>query len=583
MSQFTNSFDQFGIDVKHNAYGNVKTLCPKCSATRKPVHRKEKCLSVNTTEGIWNCHNCGWNGTLKRKPKKQYKLPPPLPVKLNLDEKANRWFNGRGINNYTLQLFKVSTEIVFMPQAEKEVKAIRFPYFRVAENGEDVLVNNKYRDAQKNFRMESGSELIFFNLPSLKGKKIAMITEGEIDCMTAVECGWKEGIVSVPNGASKGNLNLEYLDNCWEDFEEIEMIFLATDGDEPGIALRNELARRLGKHRCVYITYPEETKDLNEVLVKYGKDIVMNTISLPHTFPIDNILTLTEVEDDVDDLFKNGVDKGVDIGIPEIDRLLRSRKGEFTLNTGIPGSGKSTFEDFVSVLLAARHGWKTAFFSPEKQPVKLHIAKLCSVLMGKGFFTTDPFFRLKDEEFRIAKDFVREYFFFYDVSKMERTVEAIIAKAIELVKMHGINKLVIDPYNYLEGFDGTGNKTDFVNELCNQLLIFAKNYDVNVVIVVHPTKMKKDTGSKKYDAPTLYDASDSAHWRNRIDNGYVIHRDYEDNSVQFICGKVRWDFVGEVGDTLLRYDKISGMYAPIDGDFVVPIKYYLERITKEAA
>ena len=44
----------------------------------------------------------------------------------------------------------------------------------------------------------------------------------------------------------------------------------ATDGDEPGWRLAQELARRLGRARCAFVTYPQGCKDLNEALEKYG-------------------------------------------------------------------------------------------------------------------------------------------------------------------------------------------------------------------------------------------------------------------------------------------------------------------------
>ena len=52
--------------------GQVKVTCPQCSHTRKPQNKKEPCLSVNIDEGIYNCHNCGWQGSVSAK---KYELP----------------------------------------------------------------------------------------------------------------------------------------------------------------------------------------------------------------------------------------------------------------------------------------------------------------------------------------------------------------------------------------------------------------------------------------------------------------------------------------------------------------------------
>ena len=56
------SFLDYGIELKKSS-GQVKTKCPKCSHDRKK--KSDPCLSVNIDEGIWNCHNCGWHGSIK--------------------------------------------------------------------------------------------------------------------------------------------------------------------------------------------------------------------------------------------------------------------------------------------------------------------------------------------------------------------------------------------------------------------------------------------------------------------------------------------------------------------------------------
>src|SRR2546423_15648368 len=55
---------QQGIRPKRYTSGDQKTLCPKCSHTRKD--RKDPCLSL-TIDGegaVWNCHNCSWAGSI---------------------------------------------------------------------------------------------------------------------------------------------------------------------------------------------------------------------------------------------------------------------------------------------------------------------------------------------------------------------------------------------------------------------------------------------------------------------------------------------------------------------------------------
>jgi hypothetical protein len=61
--QIMNSFLDIGINIDESKSGNQKTICPICSANRK--NSTDPCLSVNAVEGVYNCHNCGWKGSIK--------------------------------------------------------------------------------------------------------------------------------------------------------------------------------------------------------------------------------------------------------------------------------------------------------------------------------------------------------------------------------------------------------------------------------------------------------------------------------------------------------------------------------------
>ena len=127
-----------------------------------------------------------------------------------------------------------------MPQTKKEENTIQFNYFINNE-----LINIKYRDGKKNFKLVKGAEKIFYNIDSTVGHNYVVIVEGEMDALSFVEAGISS-VISVPNGATISNNNLDYLDNCIDYFEDKEKIILAVDQDEAGENLKQELIRRLG-------------------------------------------------------------------------------------------------------------------------------------------------------------------------------------------------------------------------------------------------------------------------------------------------------------------------------------------------
>lgn len=549
------SFHNYGIKVPHGATGNVKTICPQCTPhNRSPKNRNSKDLSVNVSEGVWNCHNCGWTGALpKTGPKKEYVKPVARLEKLGA--KAMAFFESRGISNNTLLRFNVTEAVEWMPQHGKEVPVICFNYYRGTE-----LVNIKFRGPEKSFKLAKDAELIFYNLPAIENEKTVVIVEGEIDALSLYESKVYP-VVSVPNGASKGNQKLEYLDNCWQAFEGAEKIVLCVDNDEPGEALKQELARRLGKDRCYTVTYPENCKDANEVLIKHGPEAVKSIIDGAQLWPLEGVVTMDEMYDTVCDYFLNGYPKGDAAGIVGFDELLTFQGGQLTMITGIPGSGKDEFANYVMCQLAKLHGWSWGVVGMEEPPT-VTVTKLQEKLTGKAFgFRKNPDSRISTSEFEWSVVMVDKYFHFVNVNTVEVTMDGIIDKLRELVLRHGIRGAIINPWNCLEHKIPPGySETQYVSETLNTLINFLTRYNLHVFLIAHPTKIQKDKGTGKYDVPTLYSISGSAHFFNKTHNGLCVWRDFETGEVTVYVQKVKWSWLGKVGYTSFIFNPETRQY-----------------------
>lgn len=543
------TFEQFNIKIPSGATGNVKVICPGCTPhDRKPKNRNSKDLSVNITGGIWNCHNCGWHGTLKSFEKEYTK---PVVIDLPLSEKAIGWFKTRAINENTLKFFGITGETNFNSYW------ILFPYRRNNE-----WVNVKKRNAEKKFMLTGGAELIMYNVDAIAGQKKVIITEGEIDCMTLHEIGFF-ACCSVPNGATKGNQRLEYLDNSWLAFSEADDIILATDNDEAGIALKNELARRLGKDRCREVFYPDGCKDFNEVIVKYGAQKVWDVINRSKPLPVEGVYRLVDFVGELDNVYENGFAPGVTLGYPDFDRLLNFSVGQLTMITGVPNSGKSAFVDQMLERLARVHKWNIGVCSFENQPMTRHAANLSSVFVGKSFFRHES--KMNVHEYTAAKAFLQEYFFWFKMKDEDLSLEGILSRAKQLVKAHGIKVLVIDPYNYMEHKRPNNmSETEYVSQMLTELCNFCKDYDVHTFMVAHPTKIKKNLVTKDFEVPNLYDISGSANFFNKTDNGLTVYRDRNTDIVTVYVQKVRFFFNGKLGHAEFNYDVFSGRYSEIN-------------------
>lgn len=348
MNVETQEINGFQID-NFNQYkleeGKTQGTCPLCSADRKGEHKKAKCASYDWERGIGTCHNCNKTfqmHTYQRKgaSEKVYMKPPVKEhvEEMQLSEQVIKWFDSRGISKNTLYELGVTEGPEFMPQTAKVENAIHFNYFIG-----DQLINIKYRDGRKNFKLYKGAEKIFYNINSIVGYEYCVIVEGEMDVLALHEAGITN-VVSVPNGATLNNNNLEYLDNCIDYFEDKTKIILAVDSDEAGQALQSELVRRLGSEVCYIATF-DDCKDANEYLLKHGKEKLSQRITRSKPVPLENVVTFRDLEDEVTDFVRNGFKPGFQVGLPNFDRIFSTYTGQFITVTGIPSSGKSDFVD----------------------------------------------------------------------------------------------------------------------------------------------------------------------------------------------------------------------------------------------
>jgi twinkle protein len=528
-------------DIDFTKTGYIK--CPECLENRKKKNTKPFRVNTELTGGY--CYHCN-TSFVEYKPFKSEKtyIVPKWKNITKLSDKAVKYFTSRMISQQTLNKLKVYSDVEFMPQHNKEIEVICFPYFY-----NEKLKNVKFRGAEKSFKMVSGAELVFYNLDNAIKYDSIIIVEGEIDCLSLVEIGI-ENCVSVPNGASAKDM--PFIDNYIELFKN-KKIILAVDNDLPGTELKGELIRRFGAENCLIVSF-EDCKDANEVLCKKGglelRQLIENAIEIP----ISGIVDITSKYDEIYNLFINGLEKGVTIGIEEIDNLITWELGRLAVWTGIPSHGKSSICDLVNVLLNVRYGWKVAYFSPESYPIKYHYARVYSLLTGGTFKANGN----NEKEFESVFNYIEQNFsFIYPEDNFK--FETILEKAQYLVKTRGINILTIDPYNNLEHTKNKGeNDTDYVGRVLYELTKFGKKNNCLIQLIVHPTKMKKQLNGK-YEKPNMYDINGSANFYNKPDYGISVYRHFDDNPrIEIDVLKVKWKHLGDGGNAEFRYNYNNG-------------------------
>ena len=558
----TTEINGFLID-KFNQYGleenKTQGICPLCSSSRQPKNKNAKCASYDWERGLGTCHNCNDSfqlHTYRRKGKstKEYVRPTVTKASETIPEGIEKWFKHRGISTNTLNQLGITYGQEFMPQTRQNEKTIHFNYLMG-----DQLINVKYRDASKNFKLYKGAEKIFYNINSVVGYDWCVIVEGEMDVLALHEAGVKNAI-SVPNGATLNSNNLEYLDNCIDYLEDKTKIILAVDADEPGQALKNEFIRRLGAEVCYTVDF-EDCKDANEYLLKHGSAKLKEVISSSSQVPLEGVSTLKDLEVELLDFVNNGFKPGYQVGLENFDSIFSTYTSQFITVTGIPSSGKSDFVDQMCIGYNKLYGWKTAFASPENKPNYLHAHKLIRKTWEGMPEKTD----VGTERWKQVTGHINDNYFFIDMDRY--TLDDVLRKGAELVKRKGIKCLVIDPFNKVRDVNC---KTEDVNrytmEYLTKIESFAKKYDVLVIIVAHPTKMYKDKDGK-IEEPTMYNIKGGGEWYDASYHGLLVHRNYENKTVKVKVLKVKFQNLGENGaEANFKWEPQSGSYVPILAD-----------------
>lgn len=514
------------------------------------VMKHTKCQFNEAVEHVAKFYNFELNKSVK-----EYIRPVQRLEKIH--PQFIQYFEDRGISNNTLLRFKVSQSFEWMPKAQKETNVVCFNYFR-----NDELINIKFRGPGKDFKLAKDAELIFYNLDAIKDTDTAVVVEGEIDAMSMYEAGIYN-VVSVPNGtAPRGAMRLPYLDNCAEYFIDKKQIIIATDNDEVGQNLKDELSRRFGVEKCSFVEYPIDCKDANDVLKKHGSDAVKLMIDNAKAFPIKGIVDPKSLENEINDIFENGYPKGTKVGIEGLDDLITFLPGDLTTITGIPGSGKSEFTDWLMTKTSINHGWKWGICSFENSPSVFHATKLIEKLSEKPFSKSAN--GITKFELEMITGYLNDHFFFINTMEADITIDGILAKAGELVLRKGIKGLLIDPWNYIEHkVPNRQTETQYISDVLSKIRMAARKFGIHIFLIAHPTKLQKDKSTGKYEVPTLYSISGSAHFFNKTDNGITIYRDFQTNVVTCYVQKIRWSWVGKIGFTSFNFNTLSRQYEVI--------------------
>ncbi len=545
--------------------GLAKLKCPVCTTTRK--NKSDRSLYVNFNSGIAKCFNNGCSALMFRDSieksivRNDFKLPEQTWKNYtNISDDFIKALEKRKISQSTLINFGITQEKYFQPKLNRECENLVFNYFEG-----DVVVNKKYRGANKSFTQSKEAKSIFYNLNSIIGLDEAYIVEGEFDVLALYEIGIRN-VISVPNGA---NDNDNYWVNSEKYIKDIKRFYIATDNDESGNNVADKIAQRLGRYRCERVRF--EGKDANDDLLS---GVLEKTIYKTEKYPVSGTFKVSDVYDKIIDLYDNGLPETIypkHLCFGNLKEVFTVMRGHLIVVTGIPSHGKSNFTEWYVLNLIRDYKMKASFFSPEHHPFELHHTTFIEKTFGKNFFYgNDDCPRIDKLEIARYHDWANEKIYLTGTENGEfPTWDWLFEKFKEQLFSFGIDIFVIDAFNKL-AFNGKGNKLDQINEVLTKLTMFAQMNNVIIFLVAHPTKMQKKTDGT-YESPTLYDVSGSSDFRNQTHDGFSIYRFFGNEETEpktiFENLKTKMKFQGTIGAKVeYEYHIPSGRYYELGSD-----------------
>lgn len=276
------------------------------------------------------------------------KKPKPIPKDKAVEYMATRGISKEVCEQYGITMSKNDDNVLVFPFYDENEKLTFIKYRKTNYDPE--------KDKNKEWCSRDTKPILFGMAQCNLGNKTLIMTEGQIDSLSVVECGY-ENAVSVPTGKN----GFSWVPYCWDWLQQFETLIIFGDFEHDNITLLDDMATRFnGIVKHVRPEDYENCKDANEILKKYGKEQIKKCINNAVPLEVKEIKDLSEVKKvNLSELEK------FNTGFQSLNKVIGGfYMGQVILLTGERGKGKSTLASQFGTM-AVKAGYNTFFYSGE--------------------------------------------------------------------------------------------------------------------------------------------------------------------------------------------------------------------------
>jgi len=440
-----------------------------------------------------------------------------------------------------------------------------YPYHD--KQGSKIATKTRYTKS-KEFSVQGNTHQAgLFGEHLFSKNKFVIITEGEIDCLSAYQMfytgKYETPVVSIKHGVASAVKDIK---NSLEWLEQFQNILINFDNDEQGKEGALKVAELFSPGKCKIMHLPQEFKDASDCLIKNKIQIYTQAFWNAKVYAPDGIINANILFDEIS---KPTLQSFVQYPFEGLNKITYGlRPSELVTFTSGSGLGKTqVMRELIHHLI-----------KQTKDNIGLLMLEETPVITSKGIMSIEANQRLHLPDVHVPKEELRTYFdatvgtgriFMFDHFG-SNTIDNIISRVRYLAKGLDCKYIIIDHVSIIVSDQSHGDERRALDEIMTRLRTLVQETGIAMIVVSH-LRRPDGKGHEEGAATSLSQLRGSASIGQLSDMVIGLERDAQNDDPEIrSTTRVRVlknRFAGLTGPCCdLRYDMDTGRLSEVKVD-----------------